>query len=203
MADDIGNTKELVDVLKQALGSDSVTDAPDDISLFSQDIWAKGTDASLIARPKTVEELCRAVAAAHHRGIALNPRGGGMSYTNGYTPDRPGVGILDLSGLDQIVEINTEDMYVTVQAGCTWKTLNDALAEHGVRTPFWGPLSGLTSTIGGGLSQNNAFFGAGTYGPTAESVTSVSVVLADGTLVSTGSAATKGANPLAPITEPV
>jgi hypothetical protein len=34
MADDIGNTKELVDVLKQALGSDSVTDAPDDISLF-------------------------------------------------------------------------------------------------------------------------------------------------------------------------
>lgn len=195
MADDLTSTKELTDVLRQALGADSVTTVPGDIELMSQDVWAKGDDAAFVARPTSVEQLQQAVAAASARGIALNPRGGGMSYTKGYTPDRPGVGILDMTGLDQIVEINAEDMYVTVQAGCTWKTLYEALKEKGLRTPFWGPLSGLTSTIGGGLSQNNAFFGAGTYGPTAESVTALSVVLADGTLVKTGSAGTKGGKP--------
>jgi len=86
-------------------------------------------------------------------------------------------------------------MYVTVQAGCTWKTLYEALKPLAVRTPFWGPLSGFSSTIGGGLSQNNAFFGAGTYGTSTESVTSMTVVLADGTIVKTGTAGTKKAKP--------
>lgn len=195
MSEDVQTLDELKGVLRQILGPDGLKLASEDRALMSQDIWAKGEDAAFVARPTSVEQLQQAVAAAHSRGIALNPRGGGMSYTGGYTPDRPGVGILDTSALDRVIEINAADMYVTVQAGCTWKTLNDALAQKGLRTPFWGPLSGLTSTIGGGLSQNNAFFGAGTYGPTADSVTSLSVVLADGTLVQTGTAGTPGGKP--------
>jgi FAD/FMN-containing dehydrogenase len=177
---------ELNSVLRQLLGPERLTIAPDERALMSQDIWSRGKDAAFVARPKSLEQLQTAVAAAHERGVALNPRGGGMSYTNGYTPDREHVGVLDMTGLDRVLEINADDMYVTVEAGCTWKTLNDELAAKGLRTPFWGPLSGLTSTIGGGLSQNNAFFGAGTYGPTSDSVTSVAVVIGDGTLVRTG-----------------
>ncbi|MEO0981061.1 MAG: FAD-binding oxidoreductase [Pseudomonadota bacterium] len=196
MADDLSSaTGELTAVLRQVLGPDGLVEDDAARELMSQDIWAKGDTADFVAAPETVEQVCEAVAAAHARGVALNPRGGGMSYTKGYTPDRPGVGVLDLSRLNRIVEINTEDMYVTVEAGCTWKDLNEALAPLGLRTPFWGPLSGITSTIGGGLSQNNAFFGAGTYGPTSDSVTSVAVVLADGTLVRTGTAGTDGGKP--------
>ena len=58
--------------------------------------------------------------------------------------------------------------------GCAF---NRALKPLGLRTPFWGPLSGLSSTIGGGLSQNNAFFGAGLYGPSVESVLSLTIAL--------------------------
>ena len=195
MSSNEARSDELVGVLRQILGPVGVSTAPDARALMSQDIWSEGEDAAFIVRPSSLGELQQSVAAAHERGIALNPRGGGMSYTNGYTPDRADIGILDMGGLDRVVEINAADMYVTVEAGCTWKTLNDALAEKGLRTPFWGPLSGLTSTIGGGLSQNNAFFGAGTHGPTAESVTSVAVVLADGTLVRTGTAGTEGGKP--------
>ena len=35
-----------------------------------------------------------------------------------------------------------------------------ALAERGLRTPFFGPLSGIEATVGGSLSQNGAFFGS-------------------------------------------
>jgi acyl-CoA reductase-like NAD-dependent aldehyde dehydrogenase len=162
---------------------------------MSQDIWEKGRLADFVATPHSVAEAVGMVQKAHADGTPLNPRGAGMSYTNGYTPDRDGVGILDFSKLDRIVEINTDDMYVTVEAGCTWKTLYEALRPLNVRTPFWGPLSGISSTIGGGLSQNNAFFGAGIYGTTADSVLSVTVILEDGTLVRTGTAANRDGRP--------
>jgi len=181
--------------LEQILGTENVSDAQAMRELFSQDIWAKGETADFIITPQNTEQLSEAVKIAARGQVKLNPRGGGMSYTKGYTPTKDKTGILDFSRMDKILDINTDDMYVTVQAGCTWKTLYEALKPLGVRTPFWGPLSGFSSTIGGGLSQNNAFFGAGTHGTSTESVTSITVVLADGTIVKTGTAGTKGAKP--------
>jgi len=195
MADDLKSMSDINGVLKQQLGDEGFKDDQASRAFMSQDIWAKGETAAFVAAPKTVEEMQEAVRAAHARGISLNPRGGGMSYTKAYIPDRKNVGILDTTKLNQIVEINTEDMYVTVQAGVTWAQLYDALKPHNLRTPFWGPLSGLTSTVGGGLSQNNAFFGAGKYGTTGDSVLSVTVILADGTLVRTGTAGNKNGKP--------
>ena len=195
MPDDIKSASDLSGVLKQHLGEDGLKDDSAHREFMSQDIWAKGETAAFVAAPTTLEEMQTAIRAAHERGISLNPRGGGYSYTKGYTPDRDNVGILDMSRLNQVVEINTEDMYVTVQAGVTWAQLYEALKPHGVRTPFWGPLSGIGSTIGGGLSQNNAFFGAVKYVTTGESLLSISVVLADGTLVRTGTGGTKNGKP--------
>lgn len=177
--------------LQQIVGSENMSDDLAMRALFSQDIWAKGDTADFVISPETTEQLSEAVRLVARGKIRLNPRGGGMSYTQGYTPTCDKTGILDFSRMDKIVEINADDMYVTVQAGCTWKTLYDALMPLGLRTPFWGPLSGYSSTIGGGLSQNNAFFGAGTYGTSTESVTAMTVVLADGTIVRTGTAGNK------------
>jgi FAD/FMN-containing dehydrogenase len=179
--------------LKQAVGSGNVASDEDVRSFFSQDIWAVGEQAVGVIAPETTDALSEAVRTAHAAGVKLNPRGGGMSYTKGYTPDRDGIAMLDLSKMDKIVEINEAGMYVTVQAGCTWKTLYEALKPLGLRTPFWGPLSGISSTIGGGMSQNNAFFGAGTYGPSTDSCTGLTVVLADGTIVRTGTGGNSGA----------
>lgn len=181
--------------LKQIVGSEHMSDDKAVRELFSQDIWAKGETADFVISPENTNQLSEAVKLAARGQVRLNPRGGGMSYTQGYTPSRDKTGILDFSRMDKILEINADDMYVTVQAGCTWKTLYDALKPLGLRTPFWGPLSGMSSTIGGGLSQNNAFFGAGTHGTSTESVTAITVVLADGTIVRTGSAGTKNAKP--------
>ncbi|MEM8920766.1 MAG: FAD-binding oxidoreductase, partial [Pseudomonadota bacterium] len=155
---------DLTGVLKQICGPEHVISDPNECAVFSQDIWQKGETADLIVAPANSEETAKLVEAASTRGVAVYPRGGGMSYTNGYTPATPGGVIIDFTRMNRVVEINAEDMYVTVEAGCTWQDLHIALKPLGLRTPFWGPLSGISSTIGGGLSQNNAFFGAGTYG---------------------------------------
>lgn len=187
--------KPVIDSLTQLLGTEGVNDVDARRALFSEDIWAKGDLADFVISPRTTEQLAEAVAVAHRAKVKLNPRGGGMSYTKGYTPDRKGVAMLDLSQMNDIIEINEADMTVTVQAGVTWMQLYDALKPKGLRTPFWGPLSGISSTIGGGLSQNNAFFGAGTYGPSTDSVTSLTIVLSDGTIVKTGTAASPKGKP--------
>lgn len=181
--------------LKRTLGANNVSDDKLMCRLFSQDIWAVGQTADFIISPGDTAQLSEAVQIAARRKIRLNPRGAGMSYTKGYTPSKDKTGIVDFTRMDKIIEINAADMYVTVQVGCTWKTLYEALKPLGLRTPFWGPLSGFASTIGGGLSNNNAFFGSGTYGPASDSVTSLTIVLADGSIVKTGTAASPHGKP--------
>lgn len=168
-------------------------------TLYSQDVWREGARVDLVASPSSEAECAALVHACAEAGAPVYPRGGGMSYTAGYLADRPGGVCLDTTRMNRVLEISEAGMYVRVEAGCTWKTLQDALAPTGLRPPFWGPLSGLTSTIGGGVSQNNAFFGAGVHGPTADSVLSVSVALPDGDILRTGSASGEtGAGPARP-----
>lgn len=182
-------------LFENVLPADAIISDTATIEMLSQDIWSRGVSAALVLAPTTTEELQEIAKIAFENDLKLNPRGAGMSYTNGYTPDQDNTIVLDTSRMDKIVEINTDDMYVTVQAGVNWMSLYEALKPLGVRSPFWGPLSGITSTVGGGVSQNNAFFGAGTYGPSTESVTSVTVVLADGTCVKTGTGGTQNGAP--------
>lgn len=173
--------------LSAIIGADRVSLSPERRALFSQDIWqAAARPVDIVARPADTQTLANAVRLATGAGLAVLPRGGGMSYSGGYVTDRGPALLLDLSDMDRILSIDAANMRVTVEAGCTWKSLHAALTPLGLRTPFWGPLSGISSTIGGGLSQQNAFFGAGLYGTTSESVIGLRVVLADGAIMTTG-----------------
>lgn len=169
------------------VGAANVTSDEAARTLMSEDIWARGALCALVVAPASTSEMSRCVALAGAKRLPIAPRGGGMSYTGGYVQNAPGALVLDTRRLDAIA-IDAANMLVTVGAGATWAALRDALKPHGLRTPFWGPLSGISSTIGGGLSQNNAFFGAAAYGPLAESVVSITVVLANGETLRTGAA---------------
>ena len=103
-------------------------------------------------------------AACLERGTPIVTRGGGMSYTSGYIASAPDSVLIDMASMDAIVEVNLEDRYVTVEAGCSWQKLYEHLAPLGVRTAYWGTLSGRYATVGGGLSQNSIFWGSGQSG---------------------------------------
>ena len=67
-------------------------------------------------------------------GYAVFPRGGGMSYTSGYLPSRNKSISLDMLKMNNIVELSLDDMFITVEAGCTWAQVHEALKGKGVRT---------------------------------------------------------------------
>lgn len=173
--------------LEAAVGADNLRDDPASLALHGADIWSRGSEAPvLVVSPGSLDQLSRAVAAVTAAGFHLAPRGGGLSYTGGYVPEAANTVSLDMSRMNRVVEVRPDDMVATVEAGCTWQALNAALAPLGLRTPFWGPMSGSRSTVGGGLSQLNAMFGAGRYGTSSESVVALTVVTADGAVLRTG-----------------
>ncbi|MEM7569078.1 MAG: FAD-binding oxidoreductase [Pseudomonadota bacterium] len=187
--------EDLITRLKDHLGADNVLTDQAACTLYAQDVYTKAEPALAVIKPSQTKVLADAVKDTTEAGFAIVPRGGGMSYTKGYVPAEGSSVLVDMTGMDRILEINEEDMYVRVEAGCTWKKLHEALAPKGLRTPFWGTLSGSTATIGGGMSQNAAFWGCGTAGTAVESVLSLTVVLADGSIIETGSAAHEGTAP--------
>ena len=178
----------LIERLAAAAGESAVSRDPGRCEYLAEDIFARELPAGAVVRPGSRQALAEAVRETVAAGHAVIVRGGGMSYSLGYVPAEPDSVLFDMRGLNRILEINRDDMYVTVEAGTTWRDLHRALENVGLRTPYWGTLSGIHATVGGGLSQNSIFWGSGRYGSAAESVLGMDVVLADGSLLRTGSA---------------
>jgi len=188
-------TSALLQALADLLGTDHLLTDDDSRTFFSTDVFRQADELALaVAQPGTVEELQQIVRLCAEHRAPMVVRGGGASYTDGYLPTRPGTVLIDTSRLNRI-DINATDMTVTVEPGVTWAALYEALSRQGLRTPFWGPFSGLAATVGGGMSHYAVNYGSGLYGVSAESLTGMDVILANGDLVSTGSGGGEGHAP--------
>lgn len=157
-------------------------------TLYSGDVYSQGPDCAGIVRPSNSAEVAAVVKAVTAAGYTVIGRGGGISYTSGYMPVRDKTVIVDLGRLNRIVEVSPDDMFITVEAGVTWKQIYDCLKPLGLRLPFFGTFSGLHATVGGGLSQGALFLGTARYGQGADILLGLEVVLADGSVVRTGQA---------------
>jgi FAD/FMN-containing dehydrogenase len=157
---------------------------------FACDCFHVGTPPLAVVAPRRAAALAAVLPRLAEAGIACVPCGALLSYSAGALPaDRAWIA-MDLRQLDAVLEINAADGHVRVQAGCTWQALRESLRAAGLRTPFWGPASGLFATIGGTLSNNAIFFGSSAHGSAADSVLGLTVLLANGELLHTGTHAT-------------
>src|SRR5207249_1151131 len=75
-----------------------------------------GVQPRWAVRPASLEQLSRILALACDGRLAVVPRGAGSSQELGHPLSRVDV-VLDLTGLDQVIEYNPDDLTVTVQAG--------------------------------------------------------------------------------------
>lgn len=189
-AHDLSNSSHsvLIDNLVALLGKENVITDEAERAYYAQDVYTQGVPALAVIQPESKEKLAEAVSMATGAGVAIFPRGGGFSYTDGYIPTTNISITIDTRKMNRILEINTEDMFVTVEAGCTWVAIEEALKDKGVRPVFWGPFSGLNATVGGSISQGSVTYGSSKHGPSGVAVESMDVVLADGSTVITGSA---------------
>ncbi len=139
--------------------------------------------------PHSTEEvvaLVRACVAAH---TPIIPYGAGTSIEGNTTPTRGGVTI-DLSEMNAIVSVNSEDFDCTVQAGVRREQLNEYLRDSGLFFPID---PGANATIGGMAATRASGTNAVRYGTMREAVLSLRVVTPDGRDIRTSRRARKSA----------
>ncbi|KAF3390919.1 D-lactate dehydrogenase [cytochrome] [Talaromyces pinophilus] len=135
----------------------------------------------IVVYPATTEEVSRIMKVCHERVIPVTPYSGGTSLEGHYAPTRGGI-CVDFRRMNQILSFNKEDLDVVVQPAVGWEELNEEIAKEGLFfPPDPGPGAMIGGMVGTGCSGTNAY----RYGTMREWVVSLTVVLADGTVIKT------------------
>jgi FAD/FMN-containing dehydrogenase len=195
MSANLMDSNDIINKLVALLGREHVLSDEADREFYAMDVYNFRELPMAVVQPGTVEELQEVARVASSAGLAIVPRGGGASYTDAYLPTTTHSLLVDTGRMTRIVEINEQDMYVTVESGITWANMTAALAEKGLRSAFWGPFSGLKATVGGSMSQNAVSLGSGNYGCSADTALAFDIILANGELLRTGSQAMANSSP--------
>jgi D-lactate dehydrogenase (cytochrome) len=137
--------------------------------------------------PESKAEVVEILRFANERGVPVVPYGEGSSLEGHTIPVHGGVS-LDLSLMDEILEVRPEDFVARVEPGVTHGQLNEHLKEHGLLFPVD---PGWDASLGGMAATNASGTNAVRYGAMRDQVLGLEVVLADGTVMRTGGMAMK------------
>ncbi|PPB47869.1 FAD-binding oxidoreductase [Arthrobacter pityocampae] len=180
-----------LDELQQAL-PECVSRAPDDLARYSRDTGPQLQTVlpSAVIHARTVEDVQAVMQWATRHRVPVVSRGAGSGLSGGAHATE-GCVILSLELMNTILGINPDDETAVVEPGVINADLNTAAAQHGLMyAPD--PASYRWSTIGGNVATNAGGLRCAKYGVTRDSVLALKVVLADGTLISTGHSTFKG-----------
>jgi D-lactate dehydrogenase (cytochrome) len=143
----------------------------------------------IVCFPRSTVEVSEILKISARHRIPVVPFGAGTSVEGQVNAIRGGITI-DLREMNRIVRVSVEDCDATVEAGVTRTQLVKALNNTGL-TFFVDP--GADATLGGMVSTRASGTTAVRYGTIRENVLALTVVLADGRVIKTGTRARKSA----------
>jgi glycolate oxidase len=137
-----------------------------------------------VALPASTREVAAILALATKHRVPVVPRGAGSGLSGGSAGNADGLTVA-LTRMNRILEIDRDNMLVITQPGILNSELKRAVEAEGL---FYAPdpASYEICSIGGNLATNAGGLCCVKYGQTRESVVSLEVVLADGTVLRTG-----------------
>lgn len=143
----------------------------------------------VVCFPRSTEEVSEVLKVGARYGLPVIPFGAGSSLEGQVNALHGGITI-NMREMKQILRVSVEDLDATVEAGVTRLELGRALSGTGT-TFFVDP--GADATLGGMASTRASGSTAVRYGTMRENVLGLTVVLADGRVIRTGSRARKSA----------
>ncbi|MCX5904835.1 MAG: FAD-binding oxidoreductase [Proteobacteria bacterium] len=171
--------------IEQIVGSANVLDDPVLQERYVADqSFVRGSTPDIVVRPHRVEEIQGIVRLANRVKIPITPFSSGLNLHGAALPSRGGM-VLDLTGMDTIIEVNEKDWYAVIEPGVTYEALQNAVAKKGLRlmVPFGVPpqRSVLTSYLERDVVMAAAHQEYGNY-----LILDTELVLPEGDLLRTG-----------------
>ena len=145
---------------------------------------------AMVLRPTTTEQLGLCVKKLYDNGIPMTVRGAGTNLAGGTIPDHSDTVVVLTTGLNRILEINSNDLYAVVEPGVITADFAAAVAKKNLFYPP-DPGSQAVSTIGGNIAENAGGLRGLKYGVTKDYLMGVEFFDATGEVVKTGSRTVK------------
>lgn len=170
--------------LSAIVGAKNIIESPDadDEHLIDHRNYFKGKTPAIIF-PQSTDQVSRIVKVCAQNNLSVVPQGGNTGYGGGATPDTSGQQVLIcLSKLNQIVEIDTINFTMTVEAGAILATIQKAAESQNMFFPLSIGAEG-SCQIGGNISTNAGGLCVLKYGNTRDLILGLEIVLADGQII--------------------
>ena len=145
----------------------------------------------VLLRVTSTEEVSAVMKHCYSRNIPVVVRGSGTGLVGASVAVEHGV-MLETTAMNRIVELDRDNLTVTVQPGILLMELTEYVQGQGF---FYPPDPGeKTATIGGNISTNAGGMRAVKYGVTRDYVRGLTVVLPDGEIMTLGGSVVKNSS---------
>lgn len=182
---------EAIKALTAAIGADQVLTDEATLRAASVDRWpiiAKWAEEELlarrplaVARPRSTAEVAAVVTVARDHSVAIVPRGGGSGVTGAAVPDTRSI-VLDLTGMNAVIDFSEEDAIVSAHAGLLAGDLETWLNARGYTLGHY-PQSLALASLGGLVATGSSGTFSSKYGGIEDLVLGMEVVMSDGNVV--------------------
>ncbi|MHA1893613.1 MAG: FAD-binding oxidoreductase [Candidatus Helarchaeota archaeon] len=177
----------IVEKLKEIVGNEWVSDFPEEMLLYSQDMTENPpNNPEFVVLPNKVEEIQKILKLANENKIPVVPFVTGNNIGGLAIPLKGGL-VVDLKRMDKILRLNEDDMYMIIEPGVTFGHVNKFLRDTEFRYcyPMAPPYASvMANALLNGL--NNLSY---RYGSMANVINGIEAVLPNGELVKIGSCA--------------
>ena len=175
------------DALAQLLGP-RFSQSQADRDLHGQsETFHRAPPPEAVVFPLSTAEVSAVMAICHRHRIPVIGWGTGTSLEGHALATHGGI-VMDMMKMDRVLQIRAEDLQVSVQPGVTREALNTELRATGL---FFPVDPGANASLGGMAATRASGTTAVRYGTMRDNVLALEVVLADGTVIRTGTRAAK------------
>jgi len=171
--------------LREIVGEENVLVSGEEKEPYTHDEVAElHHEPEAVVQAVRTEQICAILRLAGASNVPVTPRGAGQGLSGGSVPVLGGI-VLSLEKMNRILEIDPDNLMVTVEPGVITGELHRAVEAEGLFYPP-DPASLDSCSIGGNIAENAGGPRAVKYGVTRHYVCGLEAVLPSGEVVTMG-----------------
>ena len=188
----VSDKNKLTEFAKKIFGSENVLSSYDELYTYSADstnIVNSDEMADVVVFAQNSKQVSDLLKFANENEIPVTPRTAGTSVCGAALPKKGGI-VINFSKMNKILEINKQNLICKVEPGVVIEDLQNAVDNLNLFYPP-DPSNLKVSMIGGSIALCSGGPHTFKYGSTKDYIIGLEVVLADGTIIHTGSDCSK------------